>query len=159
MGARTEALAKQFETKAQEATGVFEKLTDADWRKTTGAEKWSVGVVAHHIAQGHEGIARLVKTVADGQSVPGFTMDTLHAMNAKHAQDFAGCSRAETLALHVKNAAAAAAVVRGLDDAQLDRSSTVLTGMPPMTAEQAITGILINHIHDHLKSIRAAVGA
>jgi hypothetical protein len=31
--------------------------------------------------------------------------------------------------------------------------------MPPMTAEQAITGILINHIHDHLKSIRATVGA
>jgi hypothetical protein len=31
MGARAEALAKQFEAKAQEATGVLEDLSDADW--------------------------------------------------------------------------------------------------------------------------------
>ncbi len=158
MGARSEALAKQFEAKVNEATGVFEKLTDADWKKVTTAEKWSVGVTAHHIAQGHEGISGLVKTVADGKSIPGFTMDMLHAMNAKHAQDFAGCTKAETVALHRKNAATAAAAVRGLDDAQLGNQGTVLTGMPPMSAEQTITAILINHIDEHLKSIRATVG-
>jgi hypothetical protein len=157
MGAKAEALAKQFEAKAHEATGVFEKLSDADWKKVTSAEKWSVGVVAHHVASAHEGIAGLIKTAAAGQSVPNFTMDMLHAMNAKHAQDFANCTKAETLALHRKNAASAAATVRGLDDAQLGRSGTILTGMPPMSAEQVISGILINHIDEHLGSIRATV--
>src|SRR6266511_4500475 len=57
MGARAEALAKQFETKAQEATTVIERLSDADWKKATGAEKWPIGVVAHHMAGGHETIA------------------------------------------------------------------------------------------------------
>jgi hypothetical protein len=159
MGARSEALAKEFEAKAQEATAVLEKLTDADWKKVTEAEKWSVGVTAHHVAGSHEPIAGLIKTVAAGQSVPGFTMDMLHEMNAKHAKDNANCTKAETIDLHKKGAAAAAAVVRGLGDDQLAKSGTVLTGMPAMTAEQVIQNILINHINDHFGSIRKTVGS
>ena len=158
MGAKGEALAKQFEAKVQEATGVLEQLSEADWKKTTSAEKWTVGVVAHHVARAHEGISGIIKTVAAGQSMPNFTMTMLDDMNAKHAQEFAGCTKAETVDLHKKNAAAAAAVVRGLSDADLARSGTVLTGMPAMTAEQIVTNILINHIDDHFGSIRKTVG-
>jgi hypothetical protein len=158
MGAKSEALAKQFEAKAQEATAVLEKLSDADWKKVTDAEKWSVGVTAHHVAGAHETIAGIIKTVAAGQSMQNFTMDMLHAMNAKHAQDYAGCTKTETLALHKKGAAAAATVVRGLSDEQLAKSGTVLTGAPPMSSEQIVTGILINHIDDHFGSIRKTVG-
>jgi DinB superfamily len=158
MAAKTEALAKQFETKVQEATGVFERLSDADWKKTA-SEKWTVGVVAHHLAGSHEGISGIIKTVAGGQSIPNFTMDMLHYVNAKHAKEFANVSKAETIALHKKNAAAAAAVVRGLSDADLGKSGTVLTGMPPMSVEQIINAILLGHVEEHLKSIRTAIGA
>ncbi len=159
MGARAEALAKKFEAKAQEMTGVIERLSDADWKKVTPGEKWSVGVVAHHIASSHEAIGGIIKSIASGQSMPGFTMDMLNDMNAKHAQEHANCTKAETLALHKKGAAAAVAIVRGLDDASLGRTATVLTSMPPMSAEQAAEGILLNHVDEHLKSIRAAIGA
>ena len=158
MGAKADALAKQFEAKVQEATSVLEKLSDADWKKVTAAEKWPVGVTAHHVAMGHAGIAGLLKSVASGQHKASMTMDDLHAMNAQHAKDFANVSKAETVALHKKNAAAAAALVRGLSDADLARSATVLTGMPAMTVEQIVTNILINHVDEHYKSIRAAVG-
>jgi hypothetical protein len=158
MGARAEMLAKQFETKAAERTTALEKLTDADWKKVTAAEKWPVGVTAHHVAGAHEPIVGIVKTVAAGQSVPNFTMAMLDEMNAKHAVEFAACTKAETLALHKKGVAAAAAIVRALSDADLDKSGTVLTGMPAMTAQQVIEGILINHIGEHLGSIRATVG-
>ena len=158
MGAKSEALAKQFEAKVQEATAVLEKLSEADWKKTTAAEKWTVGVTAHHVAGAHEGIAGIIKAVAAGQSMPNFTMGMLDDMNAKHAQEFASCTKAETVALHKKNAASAAALVRGLSDAELDRSGTVLTGMPAMTVEQIVTNILINHVDDHFGSIRKTVG-
>lgn len=158
MGARAESLAKQFETKAAEMTAVIKGLSDADWKKTTAAEKWPVGVTAHHVAGGHEGILGIVKTLAAGQSIPNFTMDMLNEMNAKHAKEQAGCTKAETLALHEKGAAAAAAAVRGLSDAELDKKGTVLAGMPAMTTQQAIEGILINHINDHMGSIRKTVG-
>jgi hypothetical protein len=158
MGARAEALAKKFEAKAQEATGVIERLSDADWKKVTSAEKWPVGVVAHHFAGSHEVIAGLAKTIASGQAMPHFTMAMLDEMNAKHAQEYANCTKAETLALHRQNAASAAAIVRGLDDAALDRSGPVLAGMPPMSAEQLAGGLLVSHIDEHLGSIRATVG-
>jgi hypothetical protein len=49
--------------------------------------------------------------------------------------------------------------VRGLSDEQLAKSGTVLTGNLAMSAEQIVTGILINHIDEHLGSIRKTVGA
>jgi hypothetical protein len=158
MSARAESLAKQFEAKAAEMTATIEKLTDADWKKVTSAEKWSVGVTAHHVAGAHEAIVGIVKAVAAGQSLPNFTMAMLDEMNAKHATEHANCAKAETLDLHKKGVAAAAATVRSLSDAQLDRSGTVLTGMPAMTTQQIVEGILINHVNEHLGSIRATVG-
>ena len=159
MGARAESLAKQFETKAAEMTSVIKGLSDADWKKTTDAEKWSVGVTAHHVARGHEAIAGIVKTLASGQSLPNFTTAMLNEMNAQHAREHAGCSKAETLALHEKGVATAAAVVRGLSDADLEKKGTVLAEIPAMTTQQAVEGILINHINDHLGSIRKTLGA
>ena len=159
MAHRAEALASQFEAKAAEATAVLERLSDADWKKTTSGEKWSVGVVAHHLAGAHEAIAGIIKAVASGQSMPSLTMDALHEMNAKHSREHAACTKAETLGLHRKGAAAAAGVVRGLSDAELDRGGTVLSGMPAMTVEQIVGGILVRHIDEHLGSIRTTVAA
>ena len=157
MSARAESLAKEFEAQAAQMADTLEKLTDADWKKTTAAEKWTVGVTAHHAVGAHEAIAGIVKTVASGQSIPNFTPAMLEDMNAKHAAEHANVTRAETLALHKKGAAAAAAVVRGLSDAELDRSGTVLTGMPAMTTQQVVENILINHVKEHLTSIRATL--
>ena len=86
MGARAESLAKQYEAKAAEMTATINKLSDADWTKTTAAEKWPVGVTAHHVAGAHEPIAGIAKTVASGQSIPNFTAAMLDELNAKHAR-------------------------------------------------------------------------
>lgn len=53
MGAKAEALAKQFEAKVQEATTVLEKLSDADWKQTTTAEKWTRPLRQAARARGH----------------------------------------------------------------------------------------------------------
>jgi hypothetical protein len=96
--------------------------------------------------------------VAAGKSIPNFTMAMLDEANAKHARDYAGCTKAETLELHQKGAAGAAAGVRGLSDADLDQSGVVLTGASAMTAQQVVEGILISHITSHLESIRKTIG-
>lgn len=138
---------------------MLERLSDADWKKVTTAEKWSVGVTAHHVAVSHELIAGIIKTIAEGQSGPNINMDVIHEMNAKHAQDHANCTKAETLAAHKQGAAAAATVVRGLGDVQLDRTGAVLAGIPSMSAAQLAGGLLVGHVNEHLGSIRATVGA
>ncbi len=157
MGARSEALAKQFEAKVQEAVAVLERLSASDWNKVTEAEKWTVGVTAHHLASGLEPVAGIVSTIVSGQSRGTFTRAMLDELNARHAQEHANCSKAETIALLTRGAAAAAAVVRGLHDDQLAKSGTVFTDAPPMTAEQLITAGLIGHIDAHFGSIQKTV--
>ena len=157
MGAKTEVFAKAYEAKVNEATAAIENISDADWKKVTSAEKWPVGVVAYHIAWGHEVIGGLVKATASSQSMPSLTHAGLNEMNAKNAQDWAGRGKAETVALHKKNAAATAALVRGLDDSTLAKSGTIISDAPPMSTEQ-LCGLLASHIDEHLGSIRATVG-
>ena len=100
MEAKTEALARQFEGKARDAVATLEKLGDADWKKVTAAEGWTVGVTAHHLAGGLEAVAGIVTgIVSAGPSRGNFTRAMLDEMNAQHAKEHAGCTRAETLAL------------------------------------------------------------
>ena len=157
MGARGEALAKQFEVKAQEATAIIESLSDVEWKKTTSAEKWPVGVVVHHVAEIHGVLGDIIKTIADGKPMPELSMDKIHAMNAQHAKANAGCSKADTLALHKKNAASVAAMVRGLGDDELDRRAVVIPGLPEMAAGELAGGLLVGHIDEHLGSIRVTI--
>lgn len=158
MGAKSEALAKQFEAKAQEAAAGIEKLSDADWKKVTAAEKWTVGVTAHHLAGAFEPVAGMVAAIVSGQLPGGFSRVMLDGMNAQHARDHANCTKAEPIALLKKGVPVAAAVVRGLSDDQLAKSGAVFTDAPPMTAEQVVMGGLITHIDEHFGSIRKTVG-
>jgi hypothetical protein len=158
MGTRSEDLARQFEVKAREAAAVLGTLSDADWRKTTAAEQWTVGVTAHHLASALEPVAGIVTAIAAGQWLGNFSGAMLDEMNARHAKEHADCTRAETLGLFDKGTAVAARVVRGLSDEQLAKRATVFTDAPPMTAEQMITGALIGHIDEHVGSIRRTVG-
>jgi hypothetical protein len=96
---------------------------------------------------------------AAGQPLPKLTRDLINENNAKHLAEHADPDKAETLEMFRANGAKASAIVRELSDAELDRSGTVLADIPVMTVHQAIEGILINHVHEHLGSIRATTGA
>ena len=159
MGAKTEALAKQLEAKAHEAVVTLEKVGDGEWKKVTAAEKWTVGVTAHHLAGALGAVAGIVTGIVSGAPSRGtFTRAMLDEMNAQHAKEHADCTRAETLALFQTGAATASTVLRGLSDDQLAKRGTVFTDVPPMTAEQLIMMGLLGHIDEHMGSIRKTVG-
>jgi hypothetical protein len=158
MGAKTEALAKQFEAKAQDALATLEHLSDADWKKVTDAENWSVGATAHHVAGALEAVSKVVEAIVAGQPLDSFRFDRLDEFNAQHAKDYANCTKTETIQLYKEGVAVAAAAIRALNDNELAKGGTLVTGAPPMTAEQVITGGLLNHIDEHFGSIRKTVG-
>jgi uncharacterized damage-inducible protein DinB len=158
MGTKGEAFAKEFEGKVQDAVTLLEKLSDADWKKSTAAEQWTVAAAAHHVARSYEPITGIIKTIVSGQTAPNFTPQMLDEMNAQHAREFANCSRPETIALFKQGAAAAAAFVRSLSDAELARSGTVFAGMPPMRAEDMVQRALLGHLDEHVGSIRKTIG-
>ena len=158
MGVKSEALAKQFESKAREALATVQELSDTDWKKMTAAEKWPVGVTAHHLAGALEPVSYLVRALAAHESRGTLSAATLDEMNAQHAREFAGCTKAETIELHKRGMTTAAATIRALSDDQLAISGTVLTDVPPMTAEELISRGLLQHIDEHFGSIRRTVG-
>ncbi len=158
MGAKTEALAKQLEAKAQAALATLEQLSDADWKKVTDAEKWSVGVTAHHLAGALGVVPKVVETMVAGRPLDSFRLGSIDEFNAQHAKDHADCTRAETIELHKNGVAAATAAIRALHDNDLAKSGTLAKGFPPMTAEQVIMSGLINHIDEHFGSIRKTIG-
>jgi uncharacterized protein (TIGR03083 family) len=153
MSERARTLAERFEHANREMIRTVEGLSDAQWRTKTAGEGWSVGVVAHHVAGGHQGIAGFVTKIAHGEPAE-LDMDMINKGNAEHAVQFANATKAETLALLRQNGAAAAATVRALEDTQLDR----VGGSMRMTAAQAIERVLIGHVVDHHGSIRKAIG-
>jgi hypothetical protein len=70
----------------------------------------------------------MIKAVVAGQAPGTLTGAMIDEMNAKHAKDYAPCTKEETIQLLQKGATVAAAVVRGLSDGQLAKSGRVLTG-------------------------------
>ena len=156
MSERAQALANRFEETNRELISTVEKCSDAEWRTKCAGETWSVGVVAHHVAESHAAIARIIQMIAAGQQLPNVTTEAIDQRNVQHAQQHANCTKSETLDLLRNNGASAAAAVRGLSDEQLQRSGTLRAG--PMSAEQVIEAILIGHGKGHLSSIRAAIG-
>jgi lactoylglutathione lyase len=153
-----EVLAKQIETKAKDAAVTLDKLSDADWKKVTEAEKWTVAATAHHLAGSLDRVPMLLNALVSGQLPGGFTRTLLNEMNAQHAKEFADCSKAETRELLEKGAAKAVATVRGLSDEQLAKRGAVFTDAPPMSAEELIMGALVIHIDEHFGSIRRTAG-
>jgi predicted enzyme related to lactoylglutathione lyase len=157
-GGRAESLAKQIEAKAKDAVATLDRLSDADWKKVTEAEKWTVAATAHHLAGALDRVPMLLTGLVSGQLPGGFTRTMLDGMNAQHAKEFASCSKAETRELLEKGAVKAAATVRGLSDEQLAKRGTVFTDAPPMSAEDLVMGALVIHIDEHFGSIRKTVG-
>ena len=150
-----EDLAKRFEQVNQDLIKSVEACSDAQWRAQCAAEKWGVGVAAHHVAMGQEQIAGMAMAIGAGQPLPPLTMEMLDGMNADHAKKFANCTKAETISLLRSGGAKAAGIVRAISDEQLARTADVIGNQ--MSAQQFIEGVLIGHPQGHLGSIRATI--
>ncbi len=155
MSERAEALAKKFEQANGEMMKTIEGMSDAQWRASCAGEGWPVGVTAHHAATSTAGISGLVQAIAAGQS-PNLDISVVDTGNAAHATEFANVAKQETLDLARKNGEAAAAMLRGLSDGQLDSKGVGITQAGEMSAQQVVEGILIGHISGHSESMKAA---
>ena len=159
MSERAAALARQLQEQGDQLVSLIEGCSEAGWRTVCAAEGWTVGVTAHHLADGHlpAGV-QFVELLVNGQPLPPITMEQIDQMNAEHAVAQANCTRPETLAALRRNAARAVEFVGGLSDEQLDRSAPLAAaGGATVSAEQLIQMILIQSSGEHLTSLRAAL--
>jgi hypothetical protein len=133
-------------------------LTTAEWQIPIPKDGRKVGVVVHHVASMYPIEITLAQVLAGGEPVAGVTWDTVHGINAAHAREHDGVTKQEALALLRQNSAAAAAAIRALSDAELDRAAPVsLNADAPLTCQFFLEDHAVRHSYHHTAKIRAAL--
>jgi hypothetical protein len=101
---------------------------------------------------------QLAQTLASGEPIVGVTFDNVHAINAGHAKEHDGASKAEALDLLRRNSAAAAAAIRELSDEELDRAAPVsMYEDAPLTCQFFLEDHAVRHSYHHLARVRRAL--
>jgi hypothetical protein len=160
MSQRSNALADRLERGALALAAVAIALTDAEWHAPLPRDGRKVGVVVHHVANMYPLEIQLAQTLAAGTPVAGVTWDDVHALNAEHAREQHAVTREAALELLRRNSTSAAAAIRALSDAELDRAAPVsLYGDAPVTCQFMLEDHAVRHSYHHLAGIRAALKA
>jgi len=160
MGRRAESLADRIEEGAAGLAAFAEGLSDAEWRTpmSGGKDRRSVGVIVHHVASVYPIEVDLARAIAGGKAVTDVTWEAVADMNAKHASDQAGVTKAAALDLLRRNSRQAAAAVRAFTDDELDRAAPFsLSFAAPVTAQFVVEDHAVRHSWHHLARIRAAL--
>jgi hypothetical protein len=156
--ARATALADRLEQGARALADLATTLTDAQWQTRIPGDSRKVGVVVHHVASMYPIEMQFAQLVANGQPISGVAWDDVHAINAKHAQDNDGVTKADALDLLRRNSAAAADAIRSLIDEQLDRAAPIsLNADAPLTCQFFLEDHPVRHSYHHLAKIKTAL--
>jgi len=162
VGRRAASLADRIEEGAAGLAAFAEGLSEAEWLTPvpeSGKGGRSVGVIVHHVASLYPIEIDLARTIAAGKAVTDLTWEVVAQLNAKHAQDQAGVTKAPALELLRRNSREAAAAVRAFTDDELDRAEPFsLSFGAPVTAQFVIEDHALRHSWHHLARIRKALG-
>jgi hypothetical protein len=152
------ALADRLEQGARALAAFASGLTEAQWQTRVPHDGRTVGVTVHHVATVYPIEIQLAQTVAAGNPVTGVTMDDIHVMNARHAEENAAVTKETALELLRQNSTAAAAAIRALTDEQLRTAAPVsLYADAPLTSQFVLEDHAVRHSYHHLARLERAV--
>ena len=160
IGRRAELLANRIEEGAASLAAFAEGLSESEWRTpVSGSDRRSVGVIVHHVASVYPTEIDLARAIASGNAVADVTWEVVAQLNAKHANEQDGVTKAATLELLRRNSVEAAAAIRAFTDEELDRAAPFsLSFGAPVTAQFVIEDHALRHSWHHLARIRTALG-
>ena len=143
---------------ARELAAFARGLTPAEWQARVPGDGRKVGVTVHHVATMYPLEIQLAQRLAGGGPVSGVTWNVVHELNAAHAKEYDGVTKAAALELLERNSAAAAAAIRNLSDRQLDQAGLVsLNADAPLTCQFFLEDHAVRHSYHHLDRLRSAL--
>jgi hypothetical protein len=155
---RADALADRLEQGAKALADFAVSLSDAQWRMRCLPDGRTVGVIVHHVGFVYPIEIDISRPLARGEPLTGVTMDDVHAMNAKHAIDYADVTKQQAIDLVRTNSAAAAAAIRLLSDEQLAQAAPAsLYSDAPITCQFILEDHAVRHSYHHLARLRRTV--
>lgn len=160
MGRRAESLADRIEEGAAGLATFAGGLSEAEWRtRVSETDHRSIGLIVHHVATVYPIEVDLARAIANGKAVTDVTWEAVTQLNASHAREHAGVTKAAALELLRRNSREAAAAVRRFTDDELDRAAPFsLSFGAPVTAQFVIEDHALRHSWHHLARIRKVLG-
>ena len=160
MGRRAESLADRIEEGAAGLATFAGGLSEAVWRtRVSETDHRSIGLIVHHVATVYPIEVDLARAIANGRAVTDVTWEVVAQLNANHAREHAGVTKAAALELLRRNSHEAAAAVRRFTDDELDRAAPFsLSFGAPVTAQFVIEDHALRHSWHHLARIRKVLG-
>jgi SAM-dependent methyltransferase len=159
---RADLLADRIEEGADGLAAFAEGLSETEWHTPvsgSGKDRRSVGLIVHHVASMYPIEIDAARTIASGKAVTDVTWEAVAELNAEHAHDQVGVTKAAALELLRRNSREAAAAVRAFTDDELDRAAPFsLSFGAPVTAQFVIEDHALRHSWHHLARIRKALG-
>ena len=153
---RAVEIADDFAVANAETLAFVRSCTEEQWQLAVPGEGWTVGVVLHHVAEGHEQGLRWLGAMARGDGVAD-TAEQIDRVNAAHEVRSEGVGPAETLVLLESNGAELETALRALTDEELDRCAPFgpAGGRELPTVDLAV--VTARHAREHLAHARGAV--
>jgi hypothetical protein len=160
VGRRAELLAHRIEEGAAVLAAFAAGLSEEEWRAPVSVtDHRTVGVIVHHVASVYPIEIDLARAIASGKAVTEVTWDVVAELNAKHALEHAGVTKAAALELLLRNSREAATAVCAFTDEELDQAAPFsLSSGAPVTAQFVIEDHAVRHSWHHLARIRTALG-
>jgi len=160
MSLRADSLAHRIEDGADKLAAFAKELSEAEWKTPLSAtDRRTVGVIVHHVASVYPIEIELAKAIASGKAVTEVTWEAVAELNAKHASEQSGVSKASALELLHKNSREAASAVRCFSDDELNQAAPFsLSFGAPVTAQFVIEDHALRHSWHHLAAIRNRLG-
>lgn len=156
MTSEADELAAAFEAANDEVISFVETCPDGRWSAMVSGEDWSVAVVAHHIAVGHLQMLDWVGRASRGEAIEK-TGAEIDADNVRHAQDFAGVTRAETVEALRRHGDALGQFMRRLSTDELATSVPFGPGGGMAVTTEQLASVAARHCRTHLDGAQAAV--
>jgi hypothetical protein len=154
--AEAEQIAGDFEEENEDVIVFAGRCTDGQWSAMVAGEDWPVGVVLHHIAIGHQQMLGWLDLARRGEEIAK-TAAEIDADNARHAHDFAGVTRSETVEGLRRHGDALALFIRSLDAEELATSVAFGPAEGMEVTTQALAAVSARHCRTHLADAREAV--
>ena len=157
MSQRAKDLAERIRSFSENVIVFVEELSDGDWTKICQWEQWTVGVTARHLGAGHLAIYDMAGMIIRGEELPQLTMDQVHDMSKKDAQEHADCTKSEALEHLNKNGPKLVEFVLALSDEDLDCKGSMPAFGGEFTTEEFIDMIVFQNGIQHFNNMKSAV--
>jgi hypothetical protein len=157
MSERANEIAGKIKSISENVIAFVENLSDGEWTKVCDWEQWTVGVTARHLGAGHLAIYDLAGMIIRGEELPQLSMDQVHEMSKKDAQEHADCTKAEALEYLRNNGPKMVEFVSNLSDEDLDRTGSMPAFGGKFTTEQFIDMIIFQNAFQHFDNMKSAI--